>query len=213
MSDMVKRLAVLLGLVLVGACSTPTIEEQPSGEFVAENLYRVQSSGFREAFVHRDAQLRSYGSVDIQPLDLAKVELSSRIVPGTNRRDWRLTPERETGLQRSWSEAMGNAFSRYGRATDGDKTLQIAARLTSILPGRPTSTTVGGALQPPGSTQEAMDISVEFRLYDLTSGDLLAVIRDTRSITTVNLSRTGSASIRQLFGTWASLLHTRVSGR
>ena len=204
---------LLLVLLTLGACSTPTLEDQPTSEFAPARLYPVQSSGFRQAFASRDARLSSYRVLDIQALDFTDVKLNQRLVPGTRRSDWQLTPEREAGLQRAWGVAMDRAFSSYGRAASGDGVLRITARLVSVLPGRPTSTTVGGALQPPGSVQDAMEIAVEFRLYDLAGGELLAVIRDSRTITTMSLSRTGPASIERLFGSWASLLHTRVSGR
>ena len=98
-------------------------------------------------------------------------------------------------------------------ATGEPGVLRIAAQLTRIAPGRPSATTIGGALQPVGSTQDVMEIWAEFRLYDGADERLLAVIRDSRTITTVQLSRTAPVTMRQLFGSWAALLHTRITGR
>lgn len=212
MRTIVSLPLLLLVLFTLGACTTPTLQDQPTSEFAPARLYPVQSSGFGQAFVSRNAGLSSYRVLDIQALDFTDVKLNQRVVPGTRRSDWQLTPEREAALQRAWQEAMDRAFNSYGRAGSGDKVLRITARLVSVLPGRPTSTTIGRQLQPPGSTQDAMEIAVEFRLYELAGGELLAVIRDSRTITTIALSRTGPASVDRLFGSWASLLHTRVSG-
>ena len=58
-----------------------------------------------------------------------------------------------------------------------------------------------------------MEIFAEFRLYDGADGRLLVVIRDSRTIATRLMSRTAPATMRLLFGSWAALLHTRISGR
>ena len=68
-------------------------------------------------------------------------------------------------------------------------------------------------MQPVGSTQDVVEISVEFRLLDAADGRLLAVIRDSRTITSVSMSRTAPATVNTLFGSWAALLHTRVTGK
>mgnify|MGYP001823689101 CR=1 FL=1 len=53
----------------------------------------------------------------------------------------------------------------------------------------------------------------EFRLYDAQSGELLAVIRDRRTIGSLQWTRAAGVDIVNLFNSWAALLHTRVSGR
>jgi hypothetical protein len=64
-----------------------------------------------------------------------------------------------------------------------------------------------------GSSQDVVEISMEFRLYNQASGDLLAVIRDSRTMVSVAMSRTAPVGVETMFNSWAALLHTRVSGR
>jgi hypothetical protein len=108
---------------------------------------------------------------------------------------------------------MNKAFAGYLRATDASAVLRIDSGLTRIAPGRPTATTIGADLQPVGSSQDVVEIWVEFRLYDASDERLLAVIRDNRTFTSMQMSRTAPVAVTRLFGSWASLLHTRVSGK
>ena len=202
---------VLFGLLV--ACSQPTLEAEPSNEFGSADLYPVKSSGFAQAYVRRDAALSSYTAVDIESLDVSSVEIPQTVVAGTLRSDWLMTPERETALQKGWADAMNGAFSAYERRASGDKVLRITTKLTRIAPGRPTSTTVGGALQPFGSSQDVVEMWMEFRFYDAGSDQLLAVIRDNRTMISVAMSRTSPIVTLELFRSWAALLHTRVSGK
>ncbi len=213
MSPTVKTVAVLLLLCLSGACAQPALKDQPSAEFGSAALYPVRSSGFAEAYVRRDARLASYRAVDIAPLDVADVDIPSTLIAGTLRRNWLMTPEREAGLQAMWAEAMDRAFRSYSRGASASGVLRITARLTRIAPGRPTATTIGADLQPMTSSQDVVEVSAEFRLYNAADGGLLGVIRDSRTITAVAMSRTAPVTMTTLFNSWAALLHTRVSGR
>ena len=44
-------------------------------------------------------------------------------------------------------------------------------------------------------------------------GVLLVVIRDSRTMISQAMSRTAPVGVQTMFNSWASLLHTRVSGR
>lgn len=204
-------LAVLSWVLL--ACAGPSLEEGPGREFDGVELYPVQSSGFAEAYARRDAGLGAYRKVDIAALDVGAIDIPRTAVAATLRRDWQITPEREAALQQAWAEAMDRAFGSYGKAASGPGVLRITARLTRVAPGRPTATTIGGELTPPGSSQDVVEIWAEFRLYDGADDSLLAVIRDNRTMTSVAMSRTAPVAVRELFGSWAALLHTRVSGK
>ncbi|MDH4041444.1 MAG: DUF3313 domain-containing protein [Gammaproteobacteria bacterium] len=203
-------LVVVLGLP---ACSQPAVKDEVCAGFAAENLYRVQNSGFAEACARRDAALSGYRLIDIEPLGVSHIDIPRTNVPGTRPRDWSMTAERQAALQAGWADAMDKAFASHERATGGPGVLRIEAELVRIAPGRPSATTIGGELQPVGSTQDVVEISAEFRLLDAADGRLLAVIRDSRTITSVSMSRTAPATVNTLFGSWAALLHTRVTGK
>ena len=208
------RLILLLAAsALLAACTQPAFKGDTCAGFEAEGLYRVQNSGFAEACASRDAALSSYRVVDIEALGVSKIDIPRTFVMGTSPRDWEMTAERQSALQAGWAEAMDMAFASYARGTGEPGVLRITAEVTRIAPGRPSATTIGGALQPVGSTQDVMEIFAEFRLYDGADGRLLVVIRDSRTIATRLMSRTAPATMRLLFGSWAALLHTRISGR
>lgn len=213
MPVLVKAIFAVVLFGLLTACSQPTLEAEPSSEFGSADLYPVKSSGFAQAYARRDAALSRYTAVDIRTLDVSSVEIPQTAVAGTLRRDWLMTPEREAALQKTWAEAMSGAFSSYERAGSGKNVLRITAQLTRVAPGRPTATTVGGALHPTGGSQDVVEIWMEFRLYDGGSGQLLAVIRDNRTMTSAMMSRTTPFATVELFRSWAALLHTRVAGR
>lgn len=213
MSTPARAILLSLCIALLNGCAEPALKDQVSSEFATQELYPVKNSGFAEAFVRRDANLASYHSVDISPLGVSDIDIPNTMVAGTLRRDWQMTAERQIALQEAWSNAMNQAFASYLRATDGSRVLRIDSGLTRIAPGRPTATTIGADLLPMGSSQDVVEIWVEFRLYDASEERLLAVIRDNRTLTSMQMSRTAPATVKLLFGSWAALLHTRVSGK
>ena len=205
---------LLLALLsVVTACSTPVMDDKASAEFAAEGLHPVQYSGFAEAYARPDAALASYQKIDIQALDVSNVEIPDTLIAGTLKRDWAMTPQRQAALQQSWQKAMDKAFTGYEKAISGTGVLHVAAKLTRIAPGRPTATTLGGGLQPAGSSRDVLEIWADFRLSDGENGKLLAVIRDNRTITSAAMSRTAPITMTLLLDSWAALLHTRISGK
>jgi hypothetical protein len=206
-------IALTLLLTLIGCAQTPQIKEQPSGEFATEGLHKVSASGFREAYARPGAGLSEYRILSIEALDVAGVEIPQTAVAGTLRRDWQMTPERESALQTRWADAMAQAFEDYSLADSGDRVLRITAQMTRVAPGRPSATTIGAGVQPMRALQDVVEVFMEFRLYDQASGELLAVLRDSRTMIGQAMSRTAPVGIQTMFGSWAALLHTRVSGR
>jgi hypothetical protein len=200
-------------LVVTGCSQAPTVTPEPAQEFAEQGLHPVSSSGFASAYVLPGANLPAYREIHVAPLELGNIEVPGTAVATTLRRDWQMTDERATGLQSVWDDAMGSAFSAYTRVGMNEPGLRVAAEITRVAPGRPTATTIGGGVQPVGSSQDVVEVFAEFRLYDQAEGELLAVIRDSRTMLSIAMSRTAPAAIRTMFNSWAALLHTRVSGR
>ena len=201
-------------LASLSACSqAPVVEGTPSTEFSAEGLHPVSASGFAAAYALPGAGLPAYRMVHIETLELGNIETGNTAVNATLRRDWQMTPERESALQKTWAQSMDQAFSGYERASSGDSTLRITAEITRVAPGRPSANTVGGGFQSMGSSQDVVEIFMEFRCYNQDSGQLLAVIRDSRTMISQSMSRTAPVAVQTMFNSWAALLHTRVSGR
>jgi hypothetical protein len=213
MQTTLRILMALTFLTALNACTqAPTLKDEPSAEFAAEGLHPVKSSGFEAAYVRPNAGLPSYRTVDIDAMDVANVHVTHTTAPGTMRRDWQVTPERETNLQSAWARATDRVFTSYDRTGTGDKVLRIAAALTRLAPGQSSSAVGGIPGSAAGTSSNTVDVSAEFRLYDQGSGDLLAVIRDRRTIASAQWSRSAGADMIGLFNSWAALLHTRVSG-
>jgi hypothetical protein len=210
----IKSVLFLTLLSLLTACApVPSMQAEVADEFSSQGLHLVTASGFAAAYIRPGADLPAYRTVNIATLELENIDISSTPMGGTLRRDWQITAERQTALRTAWSTAMSRFFGAYEMSSSGEKILRITSELTRIAPGRPSATTIGGGLQSAGSSRDVIEVSAEFRLYDQDTGSLLAVIRDSRTMTSVAISRTAGASVQTLFNSWAALLHTRVSGR
>ena len=203
--------AVIALALLLGACN-PSFKDDANGEFAAEGLYPVSSSGFEEAHARRDAALSSYRIVSIGPLQLDETEISQAPVPGTTRRNWQITPEREQVLLEAWDQAMQRAFQNHEQSGSGDAVLQISSSLLSVR-ARPRSVTgtLPAGVQAGGSG-DVVELVMEIRLYDQGSGRLLAVVRDRRDVLMAQWTRANGRDLRSLFNSWASLLAARVAG-
>jgi hypothetical protein len=204
-------LALLLA-VLLTACASPAIQDTPSGEFAAEDLYPVRSTGFREVHVRREAGLSRYRVVNFEPLQLDDVEFTSTTLTGTVRRDWMITPERERVLSAAWADAAARAFSDYELSQQGEKGLRVTAEMTRVWP-RPGSAGGPSAVGVPGGyVGNLANIAIEMRLYDQASGELLSVVRDDRDVPVIQWTQGNGMNMLGLFNSWLSLLHARVSG-
>ena len=198
--------------LFVAGCATPSLEEGTAPEFAAEGLAPVRNSGFMEAFALPGANLPGYGAIEFSPMSVANLEVTSTTMSGTTRGQWQVTPERAAGLQDTWTRATARAFSDYPRADAGAGTLRVDAQLTRVAPGRTasTATTASGGIAQ--GTSDIVEVSAEFQLVDAASGQLLAVIRDRRAISSLQWTRAAGIDSVNLFNSWAALLHTRISG-
>jgi len=213
MPEIIKILAGVALAAVLSACASPSMKEEASAEFSSEGLHRVRSSGFDEAYVLPDANLNAYQSVDIEALESADVKITQTTVPGTTRRDWLMTPEREANLAKSWADATARAFSSYTRDSSSENVLRISAELTRVIPGRSSGTNTATGGQIVLASADTVDVEIELRLYDGGTNKLLAVIRDAHTIAIVQWTRGDGANLAGVFSSWAGLLHTRVSGK
>lgn len=211
MTAMTRLLSLLIPLALLHGCSSPSIKEGATGEFADQGLYPVVATGFDEVHARPDADLPGYGAVNIEPLILENTRITTTGGSGTLGRDWQMTPERETQLRADWSAAMNQAFSGYRQAEDGGRVLRITSELTRVIQGSKSFSATSGPGAPAIGSTDSADIQIEIRLYDQAGGELLAVIRDARTVPAPQWSRAGGIGMINLFRNWAALLHTRVS--
>jgi hypothetical protein len=216
MSKLTTALGLLAAALIVSACTgTPTLEEKPSSEFAGLN--KVSSSGFKEAWARPGAGLANYKVVDITPLISANAEIRQPNTSSIKRKDWQLTPSRQEALARDWSTALTNAADKRGLDSSGagEKVLRIDAQLTHIAP----SANLQQEQKSPGRstvyTEDSGDASIEIRLYDQASNELLVVIRDKRRVGPQVWGRastvSASADVRNLFNSWSNQLLSRIT--
>ncbi|MEH6588010.1 MAG: hypothetical protein V7720_15735 [Halioglobus sp.] len=213
MIKLVSVVATALALSILGACSTPAIDEQPAAEFAAEGLHPVSGTGFEAAYVLPEANLPSFSAVTFEAFRSADAEVTQTTVTGTNRRDWQMTAERQENLASAWSNATAHAFRDYPREESEIKRLLVKAELTRVSPGRSGSTSSAAVGSASSAMRDVVNVSAEFRLFDESSGQLLAVVRDRQTIGSLQWTRAAGVDTANLFNSWAALLHTRVSGR
>ncbi|MEP5569666.1 MAG: hypothetical protein ABJN62_17620 [Halioglobus sp.] len=204
---------ILLGLMCLTACSTPSIEQEPAEEFAAEGLYKVTGTGFETAYIVPNANLPGYGEIQFEPFTSTNVDVTQTTVTGTNRRDWQMTPERQENLKQAWVNATNHAFRNYPREEGAGQQLRIEAELVRISPGRSMTTSPGSIGSSVSANREVVNVSVEFRLFDAKSKQLLALVRDRQTIGSQQWTRAAGVDMANLLNSWAALLHTRVSGR
>ncbi len=205
------RWACLLLLFSVAGCTTPELTETPAAEFAAEELYPVRHSGFEEAYVARGANLPGYAEIEFARFSSAEVQVTQTTVAGTTRSDWQMTAEKEQRLDAIWRQATARAFADYPVAGEGK--LRITAELTKVEPRRSASTATTAAGGMVSGTSDVVEVSVEIRIFDASTGQLLSVVRDKRQIASLQWGRAAGADLVNLLNSWASLLHTRVRGR
>lgn len=204
---------ILLAFLCLSACSTPSIEQEPAQEFASEGLHQVKGTGFETAYVMPGANLPGYGDIQFEPFESADVDVTQTTVTGTNRRDWQITPERQENLTQAWINATDHAFRDYPREEGSDQRLRVEAELIRISPGRSMTTSPGSVGSSVSANREVVNVSVEFRLIDSGSEQLLALVRDRQTIGSQQWTRAAGVDMANLLTSWAALLHTRVSGR
>jgi hypothetical protein len=210
-------MALLSLALLLNACAgTPELSEKPSEEF--PGLYAVSNSGFNEAWARPDSELASYDIIEVSGLRSAGAEV---VQPGGSSRlsgDWELTPERQQALAAAWREAMTSAAQRGGLDSSGrgEKVLRVDARLTRIAPRADFSQSQQSAGRTTVFTEDSGEASIEIRLRDRGSDELLVVIRDRRRVGPRMWSQantiTATADLRSLFNSWSNQLVTRIRG-
>jgi hypothetical protein len=204
--------AFLFSVAMLTGCSTPTFEESPSREFADAQLYAVTGTGFSEVYARRDAGLAAYSRVHAEDLDLSDVRFSGPILAGTTAGQWQISDQRGATLEDAWRSAIDLAFKDYEQVEEGDKVLRITSKLVAVQ--RRNATITGtSATGTQSNRRDSITVNIEIRLYDLASGDLLSVIRDTRDRHTDEWTRASGQHMVNLFNTWASLLQARIAGR
>lgn len=227
-SDSSALLALVLAplLVLVGcAGEPPTIQTGDDAESIMGTLNKVDNARTDLAYVDPTVDYSRYSKVLVKPLDVDNVEI---IQPGRNtsevnryNTEWALSDANKQKLQDAFMESMhteltqGGAFSIVD--TGGDDVIVLEAMLTSIAPSAPMdSTDSRGVGRSRIYTEGAGGMSIAIMFADGDSGEVIALVKDTRNSSNsnwgVNNSVTNMAEVRRNFNAWAKRMHDGLLG-
>jgi uncharacterized lipoprotein YajG len=214
-----------LFLALAGCAAEPTIQSGEDAETIMGTLNKVDNSTVDMAYVDPQGDYARYERVYVAPLNLDNVEI---IQPDRNNSmlnrynsEWELTDANREQLQTAFQDVMERELTKDGAFaiadSGGDDVIVIEAMLTAIAPTAPKddmgSRTTGRSRV---YTESAGSISIAIAFADGDSGEVLALIKDTRSGQTgtwgLNNSVTNMAEVRRSFGSWASRVREGLLG-
>lgn len=219
-----RRLTVafiaLPAALLLACAGEPTIQTGDDAETIMGTLNKVDNLSADMAYVDPTIDYGRYSRVLITPLDLDNVEIiqPDRNTSMLNRynEEWALTAEDKQRLQEAFTTSMERALSEggaYGIAdTAGDDVLIIEAMITTIAPSGPKDDVASrGIGRSRVFTQGSGGMSIAVMFADGDSGEILAVVKDTRtsdnSTWGMNNSVTNMAEARRYFNNWSKRIH------
>lgn len=179
----------LVGM-LVGCSSEPTVRTGQEAETVMGSLNRVDNVRADMAYIDPSIDYRNYHLVRVLPLNLDHVEIiqpnSSYSIKNRSSRDWTLTDADRANLANAFQETFVSAIDRTEGFSmteqTGEGVLAIEAMVTRIAPTAPKDDSASrGAGRNVVYSQGAGSMSVTFTVTDDHSGEVLALMKDTRS--------------------------------
>lgn len=214
-----------IGALLAACSSEPTIQTGESAEVIGDNLHRVDNARANAAWIDPNADFSRYARVLIRPLGVDNIEvIQPESSMATRRSNWELTDSDKQLLRDMFRSAMQQQLQERGSFpladSPGDDVLEIAAMITALAPAAPRD---DGRSRPAGRsqvfTEGAGAIAVAVAFGDSETGEILALVKDSRSSTShwgVNNSVTNRADVQRMFNAWATQLNTtleRVTSR
>ena len=211
-----RTLAIALTTTLVGCSNTPTVQTGSEAEVVMGHLNRVDNISADMAYVDPNVDYRQYQAVRLLPLDLDHVEIvqpdKGSSLKGKSRREWTLSNNDRLQLTTIFQEVVNAAINgtKGLRVTDtkGEGVLAIKAIMTRIAPSAPKDDIVSrGVGRSVVYSQGAGSLSVSFIITDDRSGEVIALMKDTRggqqSFWGPNNRVTNLSEVRRMFKHWA----------
>lgn len=215
------RALTLLPLGFVIACAgDPTIQTGENAETIMGTLNKVDNVRADLAYVDPTIDYGRYTRVLIAPLDLDNVEIiqppaNSSLINRYNE-EWELTDSDKQKLQDAFKVAMENELQQGGMFaladSRGDDVLVVEAMITTIAPAGPKDSTASrGVGRSRVYTQGSGGMSIAVMLADGDSGEIIALVKDTRTndnaMWGVNNSVSNMGEVRRNFNDWARRIH------
>ena len=155
------------------------------------------------------------------PLDVDNIEIiqprTTTSVVNRYNKEWALNDSDKETLRSAFADAMKSELTAGGAFEiadgPGDDVVRVEAMITAIAPSGPKGDVTQ---QYPGRgrvyTQGAGGMSIAIMLADGDSGEVLAIVKDTRQSTSnlnwgLNNSVTNMAEVRRNFNAWSRMIH------
>lgn len=199
-------------LVLLAGCAQPVIE----GPADASGLVAIKHTGLDDSRVDPTADLSTYSSLLVEGLAFTDVKLVDPNSSHSARyKDLALSDADKQRLNQLFMEQVtkqltkGGAFSVASQAGPG--TLRVATELVELDPNAPRESDerFSSSARNDTYTRGAGSLTLESKVYDSSSGKLVAIIRDEYTDSETwgnNNSVTNTAAIRRAFTRWGSTL-------
>lgn len=210
----------LCALVLAACSQEPRLPEFSEDQVILGRLHQVTNARVGLAYVDPNADFSRFTRVMLDPLDLSDVDI---VQPGRNtsvatRREFQLTETNIQNLQRAFQETFVAELSETGDyevvTAPGPDVLRITAVVNGIAPSAPAD---DGRSRATGRTriytENAGTMTITFGFADSESGELLALVKDSRAGTptwSVNNSVSNMSDVRFMFRRWARMLRARL---
>jgi len=210
-----------VGALLAGCAGEPTLQTGPDAETIMDGkLARVDNTASQLAYLDPTADYARYRRVYIAPLDVDDIEIiqpnaSSSAINRYNR-EWELNDEDRRWLRDTFRASMEKTISEGGafEITDGggDDVIVVEAMITQIAPAGPRDDMQTRSVPRSRVYSEgAGGMSIAIAIADGDSGEILALIKDTRNSSNaswgVNNRVTNQAEVRRNFDSWGRRLH------
>ena len=211
----------IAALAALSACSSPpSIQTGDDAETIMDGrLARVDNSRSTLAYVDPNGDYERFEQVYIETLNLDNVEIvqptSGTSIANRFNREWELTDDDKTRLQEQFQESVSAAITKGGAFTlaeePGKNVLRIDAMITGLAPSAPRDDVASRGARSTVITQGSGSMSIAMVLSDGYSGEVLAIIKDTRDSGstinwTINNSVTNMAEVRRIFTSWGTQL-------
>jgi len=208
---------------LVACAGTPEVQTGEGAEVIADtNLHRVDNTRAKMAYMDPDVDFGKYQRVLVRPLGVDNIEViqpSSSSSSAVGRGKWELTDADRQMLQDIYQEAMTKQLEERGQfpivTEPADDVLVVSAMITALAPSGPKddsgSRTAGRSRV---ITEGAGSIAVAVAFSDAETGEVLALVKDSRSSSShwgSNNSVTNKADVRRVFNSWATQINNSLA--
>lgn len=219
--------AVIAVSTLLAACAgEPTIQTGDDAEVVMGTLNKVDNARVDMAYVDPEGDYGRYTKVYLTPLDLDNVEIiqpnsSNTSMVNRYNKEWELTDQNRESLQAAYREVMERELTKDGAfmitESGGDDVIAVEGAITTIAPSAPKDDFDSrGTGRSRVYTEGGGSISIAIALADGDSGEILAIVKDTRTSNSnnwgLNNSVTNMADVRRAFSSWGTRVRDGLIG-